>query len=552
MKPLRMLKNAVRAKEILSVLARYGFTDILQYLGTHSGPFRRLVPSVGEKLSTWERIRLACEDLGPTFVKIGQILSTRPDLIPAPLIAEFKKLQEKARPEDWESIHKVLEEEWHENPESICSEINPIPLAAASLAQVHEARMQGSTEVVVIKIQRPNIQQKVESDLEIFYWIADQLHQRFDALKLYDLPTISQVVGDGIRRELDFTNEARHLEHFHRVNAYPKTVGAPILFSRYTTSRVLVMEKIEGKRPDELFDLPYEERARIAHQGALSLFHQIVIDGFFHADPHPGNLRIQSDGKVIFLDWGLVGYLTPSMRYAMASLVEATLQGDAEMVAHLALQLSQHPHRVNLHELERAIVQDVDHFFELNNKECDFGQVILELMNIFGKHHVGLSSDFSLVAKSVLSIEETGKLLDPDFNVSQVVTPLIRKLRMERMSPAKGWRWMRLWLAGNLFRLQRFPLEIQRLLGRINDGELTVNLKVRNFQDLRSTLDGASNRLALAVILGSIVIGSSMIITTGVEPLLFGYPAIGLVGYVVSGLLGAWTIIDIIRHGKHK
>lgn len=550
-KPFRLLHNAVRAKEIVTVFAKYGFRDALQFLDRHAGPFQRLVPQVKEKLSTWERIRRACEELGPTFIKIGQILSARPDLIPEPLIKELKYLQESAKPETWEDIRQVLEEEWGDIPETFFSEINTVPMASASLAQVHEGRLRGSTDVVVIKAQRPNIHQKVEADLEILFWLADQLHQRFEGLKGYDLPAIAREIGEGIRRELDFTNEARNLDRFHRTNGYPEVVGAPKLFDQYTTPRVLVMEKIKGKRPDEL-DLPTAQSHEIARRGAASLFHQIVISGFFHADPHPGNLRVQDDGKIIFLDWGLAGHLTQSMRYWLADLVQAVIDGDSEMVAHLALRISLHPHRVELRRLEKEIQENVNHFFNLESADCEFGQIILELMHIFSQHNVGLSRDFALVAKSVLSIEEVGKTLDPDFKVTEIASPLVNKLKRERVHPSNTWRWMKLWLGGNLFRLQRLPMEIQRLLGRINDGDISINLRIRSFQELRATIDGASNRLSLAIMLGSIVIGSSMIITTGIRPHLFGYPAIGIIGYTLSGLLGIWTIIGILRHGKHK
>lgn len=550
-KPFKLLQNAVRAKEIITVFARYGFHDVLQFLDRHSGPFHRLVPQVKEKLTTWQRIRFACEDLGPTFIKLGQILSARPDLVPEPLIQELKHLQEGAKPETWDDIRQVLEEEWGAVLESFFSEINPVPLAAASLAQVHEGRLRGSTEMVVIKAQRPNIQQKVEADLEILFWLADQIHFRFERLRTYDLPTIAREIGEGIRRELDFSNEARNLHRFHQTNGYPESVGAPALFDEYTTPRVLVMEKIIGKRVDEL-DLPPQQLKEIARRGACSLFHQVVLSGFFHADPHPGNLRIRDDGKIIFLDWGLAGHLTRSMRYWLADLIQAVMDGDAEMVAHLALRISMHPHRVELRSLEKEIMEEVNHFFNLDSEDCDFGEIILELMHIFGQHDVGLSRDFALVAKSVLSIEEVGKTLDPDFNITEIAEPLINQLRKERIHPSNTWRWVKLWLGGNLSRFQRLPMEIQKILGRINDGDLSVNLRIRDFRRYQETIDGASNRLSLAIMLGSIVIGSSMIITTGVRPYLFGYPAIGIIGYTLSGLLGIWTIVGIIRNGKHK
>jgi ubiquinone biosynthesis protein len=337
-KPLELLGNAVRAKEILAVLARHGFADLATTLDRRGGLIGRLTPDPGPRRSKWERIRMAAEELGPAWVKFGQLLSMRPDLIPHPLILELRKLQDSVAPVTFVEMREVLVDELEAEPSEVFSEFADVPVASASLAQVYFARLKATGEPVAVKVQRPNIARSIHADLELAAWFASHLHNR-ENLRPYDLPSVVEAVREGVEQELDFRNEARNQSYFNTTNPVPEHVFAPRVYHLYTTPRVLVMERIEGNRADSVA-VPPEMAKELAAHGARSFVHQVLLAGFFHADPHAGNVFITLDGRLCFLDWGLAGHLTRRLRYALADFWIAAVEGDAESIVRIAGELA--------------------------------------------------------------------------------------------------------------------------------------------------------------------------------------------------------------------
>jgi ubiquinone biosynthesis protein len=348
------LVHAVRAKEIASVLARHGFADLLDQLDVPPGIWQKLVPQPRVRRSTWERVRLALEDLGPAFVKFGQLMSMRPDVLPHPLILELRKLQDAVRPVPFAEIRPVLLEELPVELAEVFSEFDETPVAAGSLAQVYFARLRGTGLPVAVKVQRPNIVRIVQTDLSFAAWLAAQLHQRRPALQPYDLPAVVEEVRVGVLQELDFRNEARNQQYFNAVNPYPTRVFAPGVIEELSGERVLVMERIDGV-PAGREALSAEPGRGLAADGARSIMHQVLVAGFFHADPHSGNLLITADGRLCFLDWGLAGHLTRRLRYALADLWAAALEQDAERIVHIAADLASPEARPDLRVMEKEI-----------------------------------------------------------------------------------------------------------------------------------------------------------------------------------------------------
>ena len=544
MRPLHLLSNAVRAKTIVSVLVRYGFEDILEQLETPPGWLARLVSQKTEGLSTWQRIRRACEELGPTFVKIGQVLSTRPDVLPESLIEELRLLRDRVQAEPFEKIRPVLVEGLEGEPEELFTEWQPTPVASGSIAQIYRARLKSDGSQVGIKIQRPDIYNAILSDLDILAWLAQQVHLYVEALRPFDLPSVVHEIRTGLLRELDFRNEAHNAKLFNTINPYPTKVFAPRINDALSSRKVLVTEWVEGVSPTQGgFTQP--ERTLLAHNGGNSVFHQIIIAGFFHADPHSGNLLITPDLRIGFIDWGLVGYLTRQRRYFLADLFAAIVARDPEQVVNVATQLTTSYRRLDTVTLEKEVTRILHQHSDLQAGQAAIGRLIFDLLYLFGSNGIHVARDYTLLAKAVISIEETGKMLDPSFEIPTIARPYIEELSWQRWNPWTRARQTYGKLVASLSRLQQLPEDVQRLLRRVENEDIGINLYHKGLQEFQDTLHSITNRLVLAIIIAALLIGSSLVVTTEIR-------TFGLIGYCISGLLGLWIIVDIIRHGRHK
>lgn len=551
MKPFDLLGNAVRAKEIFTVFARHGFADFINQLDLPATLARRFQNPDKPRKSKWERIRLAAEELGPAWVKFGQLLSMRPDLIPRPLILELRKLQNAVPPVPFPKIRKVLAEELEGDPHQLFAAFEEEPIAAGSLAQVHRARLHQSNTLVAVKIQRPGIAHDIKADLDLLEWLAHQLHQRITSLKPYDLPSVVEAVREGVEREIDFRHEARNQAYFSTKNPDPENVFAPQVHHNYTTAKVLVMDFIEGT-PVGPGVVTGERAKELAAEGATSIVRQVLIEGFFHADPHTGNVLVTTDGRLCFLDWGLAGHLTRRLRYALADFWVAAVEGDAESVVRIAAELAPPGARTDLREMEKDVTLTLREELNFSIGRQEIGRAMLKLLFIFGDHGIPLSRDYALMAKAVLAIEEIGRVLDPKFDLREHAGPILKQLFRERTGPRSLGRRSREFLRGTLASLQELPSSVQRLVRRFEHDDITVNLQHKGLDDLDDSIETAANRITLGVVSGSLVIGSSMIVTTGIRPLLFGYPALGIVGYLLSAMVGFYIIWDIIRNSHRR
>jgi len=550
-KPFDLLSNAVRAKEIATVLVRHGFAEFVQHMSPPAGFLQRIVPKPSVRRTTWERIRMATEELGPTFVKSGQLLSMRPDLIPEPLVLELRKLQDDVKPVPFSEIREVLHAELGTDYANDFAEFDETPIASASLAQVYRARLRADGRLVAVKVQRPNLAKVVDADLELIAFFAHQAHGRMPALKPYDLPSVVEAIKEAINSELDFENEARNLRIFKATNAFPDKVFAPEIIDEFSTERVVVQTFIEGERIDDA-NLGDERRKALAQDGARSLFHQVMVQGFFHADPHPGNLLVTADGRLCLLDWGMVGQLTRRMRYFLADLFEAAAASDVERLVAIAGSMASPGARPNYREMEKAVMSALRENFNPAIGEQQMGRIILKLLNIFSRNGISVIRDYALMAKAVLSIEEAGRKLDPAFDLRAVATPIVKQIHGERYSPTAVLRQVRSWFTFGASRFGDLPSDLNRIARRIAQDDLTINFQHKGLEDLDDAINSASSRITIAVIIASLIIGSSLIITTHIAPLIFGYSALGITGYLMSALLGLWVVWDIMRHGRHR
>jgi ubiquinone biosynthesis protein len=547
---LTLLRDAGRAREILAILVRYGFSNLLEQMGLPSRLVRAVTSREVAAMSTWQRLRHAIEDLGPTFVKMGQILSTRPDRVPHDLVCELENLRDQVRPEKAEDMLAVLKAELGGAVEDHFSEFDVQPIGSGSIAQVHRAVLRSTGETVAVKIQRPGIERAIQADLDILAWMAKETHERVPNLRPYNLPDLVEALRDSLRVEMDFSNEARNAVLFSARNPHYPHVFAPKVMADFTTRRLLVTELVHGVSPDKV-ELSPEKKRELARLGADSIFHQIITSGFFHADPHPGNILVTPDGRICFIDWGVAGQLTRKMRYRLAELLDAVVHLDPERVTRVAISMNETGRRPEEEKLEMQVTNVFNRYGD-DFRLSQIGQIIVDLFYALGQNGVRVPRAYTMLARAVVSIEHTGRELDPDFDIGAAAKPFIQNLARERTRPRTIARNIARTIGGNLQKLRELPGDLQRIARRLERDDLGINLHHRDLEPFGNDVQKSANRLSLAVILGALIIGSSIVITTGIKPLIWGYSAIGLIGFMFSGILGMWVTLDILRHGRHK
>jgi ubiquinone biosynthesis protein len=545
------LSRLARFRDIVGVLFKYGFDDVAERLQLPGMSLINKTRVVLPEMSTWERLRHAMEDLGPTFVKFGQILSLRGDLLPGDLINELEKLQDSVAPVPLEEIMGVLKKALGKPLDEIFSLIEDEPLAAGSLAQVHRAVLKEENLPVALKIRRPDIVKTVEIDLQILEGAAPHLSEHLEFARTYDFVNLVKELKRALLRELNFTLEARNMQIISQNMAGEKDVIIPEVYESWTRSSVLTMDLIDGVKLKDLNPEKIEEREQLAQTGLRVIVKQVLENGFFHADPHPGNFLVVEDKQLCLIDWGVVGILPSETRYELVELISAIVDMEAEKVLDILVSLT----AANVAQInERLLLRDILEILHLYHSvpvgKLDLGQLLMDLNNMLRTHHIKLPSDLALMFKTMVTAEGTARKFYPELDVIAEIEPFVRRLGTERWKPSQVWRRLSRQLRF-YFKLQsNLPGAIQRILQKIEQGDLNIKFRHENLGGLQKSLDNVSNRLSFSIILASLIIGSSMIITTGVKPLIFGYPAIGLVGYLISAILGLIVVVSIFRSRK--
>jgi ubiquinone biosynthesis protein len=549
---LHTLSRLNRFKEISFTLIKYGFGDLLSRLDL---PDKIMFPKPSRKPerqeeSTWKRIRYVLTELGPTFVKFGQLLSLRTDLLPPALANELSRLQDEVQAEDWKAISSQIEKNLERPIDEIFAYIEPKPLAAASLAQVHRARLIADNAVVAIKVQRPGIEQVIRNDLDIMAGLAKQIHERIETMALYDLPGLVRELRRMLLRELDFEREARNIRLAQANFQGHEYIRFPAVFSEFSTRKVLIMELVQGTKLRNVTALPEEKRLLLARNGLRASLKQILEDGFFHADPHPGNIFVMDDGTFTMLDWGMVGRLTPNIRLKLITLLEGIVDRDSETVLDILLDFSEHAPEVDTDELHRDIMDLLDDFYSLPLEDINIGQLLSAITGLLHQYKIRIKSDLAIMIKALVTSEGSARLLYPKLDVVTESTPFVRRIALSKYSPRLIYRQLRKGMSNALQMQKDLPRQANEILSKLEHDKLSIRFEHKNLDGMRLTLDRIANRLTLGIITGCMIIGSSMIITTGVRPFIFGYPALGLIGYLLSACVGFWLVIDILRRKK--
>jgi len=553
----RQYKNLKRIREIVNIFIKYGFDYFVQRLGlsglvSKSEKILKLKPSKINEMPFPVRIRLALEELGPTFVKLGQILSTRHDLIPSEYIKELQKLQDKVPPFPFKQVEQILKVELGDDISSLYNYFATEPYAAASLGQTHLAELKDGKKVI-IKVQRPNIEKIIETDLDILFDLARLTEKHIPASRLYDPVGIVEEFSKIIRLEIDYKNEGRNAERFKKNFKDDKNVYAPKIYWDFCSKRILTMEFLEGIKINELneIDKMGYDRKEIAKNGVNAFMKQILSDGFFHADPHPGNMLVMKDAIIGFVDFGMMGRLNEETKKKCVALLIAILERNSGKIANEILDFETTSQKnTNTSSLKTDIREMLDQYYDESLKEIKLGELIGQLIEISIKYHIKIPTEFSLLGKSLITIEGIGLELDPDFNFAEIAKPYVNELIQKSRNPKQ----LILKLLNNLIELydisMLIPGQLSRALKRMESGIFKLEFHHRGLENLMSTLERSTNRISYSLILAAIIIGTSLIMQTDKGPQFMGFPVIGVLGFLISAILGLGLVIMILRSGK--
>lgn len=550
----RLYRHMGRATEVASVMVKFGLGGLLLRLGLNDllDQVRSLVglKPQPQRLSRPQRVRLALEELGVVFVKWGQYLSTRADLLPETYLKEFARLQDSVQPLAFEEVERILA------PIMEAGELRQLsvePLASASVGQVHSAILGDGSEVVV-KVQRPGLQKQVSTDLEILAELAELVEKHLPALASARPRAMVAEFSRALTAELDFSLEAQNLERFGRFYAANPRVKVPRVYRSLCGERIMVMEKLKGlslNEPELLRAAGYDLK-QLARFGADVVFEQIMVFGYFHGDPHPGNLFVQPGPRLVLLDFGLVGRLKRRTRELVFDLALAMSRRQPRAVTTALLKLLEYngsapPDR------ERLEVE-VDLFLEARLgrplKEIDIGRTLNDMLNIAAQYQLALPQDLMLLVKALTQVESLGRRLDPDFDLLAAARPFLLRQFQRRYDPRYWFKRFGEGLDNFKNFVEMLPADLKPLYNMLRAGRFKSEIEVEGLEQLRQTVDRASYRLSFALVLASLVIGSSLVVLSGVPPKWHDLPILGLLGFLGAALVGFWLIYDFLRNRR--
>lgn len=552
----RNIRSLRRYRQIIRVLFKYGFDHALELMGLSQFVargrklFRRPASELA-LLSPAERMRLALEELGPTFVKLGQILSTRPDVVPRSFILEFSKLQDQVPSFPFEAVEEQIRKHLGREPSECYSFIDPEPLAAASIAQVHRARLV-SGEEVVIKVRRPGVVGKVETDIDAVMGLAILAERHIPGSDIYDPVGLVKEFARTIRREMDFSREAHTIGKFAENFAGDQTLHFPTVHWDQTAKGILTMEHIDGIKVSDTaaLDAAGLDRRLIARRGSDAFLKMVLTHGFFHGDPHPGNVLILPDNVICLLDYGMVGRLDAQLQRYLTDILLAIVQRDVDEVISILLYSGDITDTLDTRALRRDLSGLIDSYYEVPLQEIEVGRMLLEFLEVITTYHIRFQPDLMLLAKSLVAIEGMGRELDPAFDMVEHLRPFMKKAVRDRYSPEHLAREMGSHVLSYVTLFRNLPRDLKELLNRINRNKFKIDLEHRGLDKALRDFDKSINRLSFSLIIAAIIIGSSIVMQTDKGPKIFDFPLFAFMGYTTAGFIGLWWVIAIIRSGR--
>lgn len=549
-----------RYRQIIGVFAKHGFGILMDKLGIfqHLKIKRKIsnahVEPGNSRLSKGERLRMSLEELGPTFIKLGQILSTRPDIFPPDVVEELKKLQDSVPPFSFSEVRKVIEDEFGDKLENIYKEFDQVPVAAASISQVHRARLNSGKQVAV-KVQRPEIEGIITLDLNILKDLAGFIDHHTQYGKLYDCSNMMLEFENIIKNELDFTKEAENAEVFKQNFTQDKGITVPNVKWIYTSKRILTMEYIEGIRVDNYsaLDLAGIDRKVLAKKLATSICNQVLRDGFFHADPHPGNIQVLQDGTIVFLDLGMVGYLSEARKKMISDFFIGVVSRDSRLVVKSIIDLETMPDGSNKKNFQKDVDRIIEKYLTMPWNEIKIADLLYEIFTIAFSNHIKIPHEFALLAKTLGTLQGLLENLAPDLNTLVVAKPIAKKLMHQSFSAERMSKDIKksLWNYKDL--LNEFPSAVLNFLNKMEDEDFTFKLKIEEIESIQKRFERTFNRmsfsvvlLAVSIIIAGIIIGSGLSAGTGSEMYLLNVKILKA-GLAIAAIIIAALIISVFK-----
>lgn len=549
-------KSISRYNQILRVLLKYGFEDLVYYLEEKKRYkfLRKLIPKSSLKhameYSKWAKMRLVCEELGPTFVKFGQILSNRPDLVPLELTFELEKLQDSVPPMPENEAKKVVETELGNPVNKLFAWFDPKPFASASMAQVHKVTLL-SGKRIALKIQRSGIHDIIIEDIKVMYKIAEVLERRMPSLKSFDPVGLVKNFEDSILKEIDFINESINLQRFYNNlendNSLDQFAHAPKVYPEFTTSKVLALEFISGIKIDQIRDLEIKEHDTkvIARRLAISYFKQIFEYGFFHADPHPGNLFVLPNGHICYLDFGMMGSMLPRDITIFGKLFIAITEKDVKRIIQALQQLSNNAPIANMRDLEFDINEFVEKYYVRDIHDNEMSTILLELKDIIMAHGLKVPTHFFLFARSLVTLEGVINKLHPELEQFEIVKPYLRKSAAIKYNPVRIGKKVVNSVVELTNYMEEFPTDLKNAIRKINSGEVKVDLTHKGIDPMIHTLQRITKQLITAFIMVALIVGASLFIIFEIAPLWKGISLLGVTSFCLAVILGFGMITNI-------
>ena len=553
----RTYRNLNRYRQILAILFRYGFGDLVellkidQYIEIGLQLIARNRRDRLEKLSRAERVRMAFEELGPTYIKFGQILSVRPDLVPADFARELSKLQDEVPPFPFSEVSKTMETEFGSPPEEIFDIFDETPFASASIGQVHRAGLKDG-EMVAVKVQRPGIRKIIEIDLEIMLHLATLMERHIEEMSLYQPVKIVEEFARTLEKEIDYTIEATSMERFTRHFLDDPTIYIPKVFRDKTTEHVITMELVSGIKVSEIVRLEEAglDRKTITARGADFYLKQIFDFGFFHADPHPGNIFVLPGNVICPLDFGMTGSVDRQNREDFVDLIDSVVHRNEARATQMLLKVTYWDDEPDIRLLEKDVSDFMGQHLYKPLKDIKIGKLLNHLLELASRYHLMIPPDIFLMMKALTTIEGVALVLDPDFDMIAQTAPFIERVKLARFYPGR--------IAGDIIKLgsemlqfiQQFPKDTLEITRLIRQQKLSLKWEHKGLETILATHDRISNRISFSIIIAALIIGSALIVISETPPLFYGISLIGIVLFSTAAIMGIWLLVAILRKGR--
>ncbi|MEI8382237.1 MAG: AarF/ABC1/UbiB kinase family protein [Planctomycetota bacterium] len=567
--PFRLLRNLGRTSEIVTVLLNHGFSDLVDRIGLRTvwyrsrGLFLRKKQEPTRHVKLVERVRLTLESLGPTYIKFGQVMSTRPDLVPQEMLVELKKLQENVPPFSSTAAVERLEVELGHPVSELFASFDTVPLAAGSLGQVHRAVHFDGTPLAV-KIRRPGAVRNIERDLALMHEIAVLIDRHIAEARIFDPVGLVNHFARTIRRELNFAREGRTMDEFRRLFRQDATLYVPTVFWDLTTEAILTMEYIDGYKIDELAErvhisvLPMPpdtgngipvstpvEPANVAANGARIFMKQAFEFGVFHGDPHPGNIRIRRDGTICMLDYGMIGMLDGATREQLIDLLVAISQQNVDSAVKLVLEIGESYREIDRPLLQIDMRDFIANYYGIPLERMNVGRLLSDFVAILSNHGIRCPGSLMLLIRALVTLEGIGRQLDPEFNLATHLQPFVERMVKQRYQPSR--------IAERLYDESRKMLELahempgylNQTMKKISQNELRIHLDHRNLDHFILEMERSSNRLVVGMVVSALIMASALILAGKVSSVWISVPI-----YISSSLLAIWLIFGIFRSGR--